>query len=237
MPPPSGPSLILPVEPIDPVSHGDLDVYLPDGDIPAPCVLLVHGLYPARPEVTPRHSRFYHDYASHLARRGIVAGLVDHDLTDGFLYHEALATITDAVSQLRALPETNADAVGLWFFSGGGPLSYPFLANPEPWLRCIELTYPVLPGAGTPGWPEPEAVVTGIASVPTYLTLVQNEIPDYVVGQQEFLARASDIDAPLNFRTVEGAGHGFDALQDEPHTRAAVADGLDWIVGRLNARR
>lgn len=235
MPDPSGPPLILPVEPITPVADGILDIYLPEGQLPAPCVLLVHGLYPEKPEVTPRNSRFYRDYASHLARRGLVAAVVDHELTGGAHYPEALATVSRAVDELRARPETDSDTVGLWFFSGGGPLSYPFLADPAPWLRCVELTYPVLPGAGTPGWLAPDAVVPGIASVPTYLTLVENEVPDFVAGQQEFLARTADIAAPLDVRTVAGAGHGFDRMQDEPHTRAAVADGLDWIIARLTA--
>nr|WP_296773986.1 hypothetical protein [Rhodococcus sp. (in: high G+C Gram-positive bacteria)] len=236
MPAPSGPRVILPVEPVEPVTRGNLDLFLPDAELPAPSVLLVHGMYPSKPAVTPRYSNFYHDYASHLARRGIVVGLFDHELTDGPRYDEALATVDSAVEHFRSLPETDADAVGLWFFSGSGPLVYPFLADPPPWLRCVELTYPVLPGAGTPGWLPPEAVVPGIAVVPTYLTLVENEIPVYVSGQQEFLARAAEIDAPLNVRTLSGAGHGFDLLLDTPATRAAVADGLDWMADTVASR-
>lgn len=237
LPEPSGPPLILPVESIAPIADGILDIYVPEGELPAPCVLLVHGLYPEQPVDTPRNSHFYRDYASHLARRGLVAGVVDHELTGGAYYPEALATVSRAVDELRARPETDSNAVGLWFFSGGGPLSYPFLADPAPWLRCVELTYPVLPGAGTPGWLAPDAVVPGIASVPTYLTLVENEVPGFVAGQQEFLARAADIAAPLNVRTLQGAGHGFDIRQDEPRFREAVAEGLDWIVAHLTASK
>jgi acetyl esterase/lipase len=229
------PRLILPVDPVTPTSHGDLDIYLPEGNLPAPCVLFVHGLYPERPTLTPRNSPFYQDYASHLARRGIVAAVVDHDLMNGFLYHEALATVRGAVDELRSLADVDSDSVGMWFFSGGGPLVYPFLADPAPWLRCVELTYPVLPGAGTPGWPTPESVVSGIKTVPTYLTLVENEIPDYVAGQHEFLQRAAEIDAPVDYRILPGAGHGFDAVQDEPRNREAVAEGIDWMVSTLTA--
>lgn len=229
----SGPSLILPVEPVVPKTTGLLDVYLPESGLPAPCVLLVHGLYPEQPEVTPRNSRFYAGYASHLARRGIVAAVVDHDLTRGFLYHEALATVTAAVDELRALPETDGGSVGLWFFSGGGPLSYPFLVDPAPWLRCVELNYPVLPGADTPGWPTPERVIAGMASVPTFLTLVENEVPDFVAGQQDFVLDATKAGVLLEVRTLPDASHGFDMLQDDPNNRAAVAAGIDWIAGQL----
>lgn len=234
MPRTAGPSLILPVDPVTPETHGGLDLYLPEGDSPAPCVLLVHGLYPQQPEVTPRFSSFYAAYASHLARRGLVAAMVDHDLTRGFFYHEALATVTHAVEQLRARPETDGDTVGLWFFSGGGPLAYPFLLDPQPWLRAVQLTYPVLPGADTPGWPAPEDAIAGIASVPTRVTLVENEIPDYIAGQQSFVAHAAASGVPLDVRTVDGVGHGFDALVDDPRTREVVSQNLDWISNALN---
>ena len=229
---PSGPHLVLPVDSVAPIRDGVLDVYLPDSPPPSACVLLVHGLYPAKPEVMPRDSNFYHDYASHLARRGVVAGVVDHELTDGFLYPEALRTVSAAVEQLRSRPEVDGSAIGLWFFSGGGPLAYPFLADPQPWLRCVELTYPVLPGPGTPGWPDPEHAIRGVATVPTRITLVENEIPDFV-GQADFLAQASTVGAPLEVLTVAGAGHGFDAMIDTPDTRAAVEAGLDWMVAQL----
>ncbi|MGB7384267.1 MAG: hypothetical protein WA927_13725, partial [Rhodococcus sp. (in: high G+C Gram-positive bacteria)] len=64
---PSGPHLVLPVDSVAPIRDGVLDVYVPDSPPPSACVLLVHGLYPAKPEVMPRDSNFYHDYASHLA--------------------------------------------------------------------------------------------------------------------------------------------------------------------------
>lgn len=232
----SDPPLILPAEPVAPESYDNLDVYLPADGLPAPCVLLVHGLFPEKPAVTPRHSRFYRDYASHLARRGIAAGVVDHDLVNGFLYPEALATVTTAFDRLRSLPTTDGDSVGAWFFSGGGPLAYPLLAEPPSWLRCVELTYPVLPGPGTPGWPTPEQAIAGIASVPTFLTLVEHEIPDFVDGQNGFVEQASKVDAPLEIQRVDGVGHGFDATADEWHARDAVSAGLDWMVERLTNR-
>lgn len=234
LPQTAGPSLILPVDSVTPETHEGLDLYLPDSGTPAPCVLLVHGLYPEQPEVSPRFSSFYPAYASHLARRGLVAAVVDHDLTRGFFYHEALATVGNAMEQLRARPETDGDAVGMWFFSGGGPLSYPFLVDPQPWLRAVQLTYPALPGPDTPGWPTPEAAIAGIASVPTRLTLVENEIPDYVADQRNFVVLAADHGVPLDVHTVAGVGHGFDALADEPRTREVVARNLDWMAESLN---
>ncbi|KZF10497.1 MAG: hypothetical protein WBD41_24480 [Rhodococcus sp. (in: high G+C Gram-positive bacteria)] len=237
MPQPTGKSLILPVDPVVPETRGQLDLYLPSTAGPAPCVLLVHGLYPEQPEVTPRFSNFYRDYASHLAHRGLVAAVVDHDLTRGFFYQEALVTVRDAVDRLRAAPETDENTVGMWFFSGGGPLSYPFLIEPAPWLRAVELTYPVLPGADTPGWPPPDNAIAGINVVPTLVTLVENEIPDFIPGQRAFVTQASNASVPLEVRTVAGVGHGFDAMTDEPHARAAVAEGLDWMATTLTSRR
>lgn len=230
---PTGPSMILPVQPVEPVLRGNLDVYLPDAGGPAPCVLLVHGLFPEPPEVTPRNSRFFRDYASHLARRGVVAAVVDHDLTEGMRFPEAAVTVRHAVDELRDQPETDGDVVGLWIFSGGGPLSYPFLADPPPWLRCIELTYPMLPAEDIPGWPTMDDAVAGTESVPTFLTLVQNEMPMFAPDQQTFLERVRITESPVTVQSVAGAAHGFDAASPEPHTMDAVAAGIDWMVGTL----
>lgn len=230
---PAGPSMILPVQPVDPVSRGDLDVYLPDAPAPAPCVLLVHGLFPEPPEVTPRNSRFFRDYASHLARRGVVAAVVDHDLTDGMRFPEAAATVRRAVEELREQPEADGDIVGLWIFSGGGPLSYPFLADPPLWLRCIELTYPMLPAEDIPGWPTMDDAVGGTKSVPTFLTVVENEMPMFAPDQKTFLERAETAESKVTAQSVAGAAHGFDGLEPEPHALDAVAAGIDWMIDTL----
>lgn len=230
----AGPSMILPVQPVEPATRGDLDVYLPDSGGRAPCVLIVHGLFPERPAVMPRNSRFFRDYASHLARRGVVAAVVDHDLTDGMRFPEAAATVGRAVEELRGQPEVDGDAVGLWVFSGGGPLSYQFLADPPPWLRCIELTYPMLPAADIPGWPTMDEAVAGTRSIPTFLTIVENEMPMFAPDQQTFLERVDKAGSRITVQSVTGADHGFDALQPEPHAQDAVAAGIDWMIDTLS---
>lgn len=230
---PSGPSMILPVEPVVPVVRENLDVYLPEGGGPVPGVLIVHGLFPERPETMPRQSRFFRDYASHLARRGIVAAVVDHDLTEGMRFPEASATIGRAVEDLRNQPEVDAAVVGVWIFSGGGPLSYPFLADPPPWLRGLELTYPMLPAEDIPGWPTMDHAVAGTKTVPTFITVVEHEMPMFAPDQQAFLERVEQIGSPVTVQTVAGAAHGFDALEPERHTQKAVAAGIDWMVDTL----
>lgn len=230
----AGPSMILPVEPVDPVTRGDLDLYLPDVEGPAPCVLVLHGLFPERPDIMPRQSRFFRDYASHLARRGLVAAVIDHDLTEGVRVPEAAATVARGVEQLRAQPEADADAVGLWFFSGGGVLSYPFLADPQPWLRCVELTYPMLPAEEFPNWPKTADVVAGTKSVPTYFTIVENELPMFAPDQQAFLEHANEVGAPITVTNVPGAEHGFDVSDSSPQALDAVTAGIDWMVETLS---
>ncbi|NLE82124.1 MAG: alpha/beta hydrolase [Rhodococcus sp.] len=229
----SGPSMILPVEPVVPAVRANLDVYLPEADGPAPCVLLVHGLFAERPETMPRQSRFFRDYASHLARKGIVAAVVDHDLTDGMRFPEASAAVGRAVEELRNQPEVDPDVVGLWMFSGGGPLSYPFLADPPPWLRGLELTYPMLPAEDIPGWPTMDQAVAGTKTVPTFITVVEHEMPMFAPDQQVFLERVEQMGSPVTVQTVAGAAHGFDALEPQPHAQKAVAAGLDWMVWTL----
>ncbi|MFD4366996.1 alpha/beta hydrolase [Rhodococcus sp. NPDC058521] len=227
------PSMILPVDPVDAVTRGNLDVYLPETERPAPCVLILHGLFAEPPEVMPRQSSFFRDYASHLARRGLVAAVIDHDLTEGLRVPQAVATVAQAVEVLRNQPEADGDEVGLWFFSGGGVLSYPFLAKPEPWLRCVELTYPMLPADEFPEWPTVDEVISGASSVPTYFTVVENEVPIFAPDQKAFVERAQKAGIPVTVNLVPGAEHGFDVFDERSEARDAVAAGIDWIVKTL----
>src|SRR4051812_14113840 len=112
--------LIVPTQPVEPYDHGSFDLYLPERVVRPPVVVLVHGLFPEPPPVSPRRTAFFRAYASQLAQRGLAAVMLDHDLTQGMRYPEASATLDRTLSAVRSSGEIDGDHVGVWFFSGGG---------------------------------------------------------------------------------------------------------------------
>jgi dienelactone hydrolase len=224
------PELIVPTDPVEPLDRGDFDLYLPEGARRPPVVVLVHGLFQQPPPVSPRRTPFFRAYAAQLARRGAAAVVLDHELTGGMRYPEAVATLDRVLSAVRSDDAVDGDTVAVWFFSGGGPLAYPVLAAGSEWLRCVALTYPLLPIEPIPGWPSLADALAGLGDTPVVLTLVEHEIPAFVAGQRALLAappsRLSRIDVPA-------AQHGFDTGPDTEHGRAAVLQALDAVADRL----
>ena len=224
------PDLVVPTELVDPVDRGDVDLYLPGHGGRPPVVVLVHGLFPEPPPVSPRRTPFFRAYAAQLAQRGTAAVVFHHELTGGLRYPEAAATLDRTLAAVRADSAVDGDSVALWYFSGGGPLAYPVLAGGHDWLRCVALTYPLLPTEEIPGWPSLADALSGLGRTPMVLTVVEHEIPDFVAGQQALLSaappRMSTIDVP-------GAEHGFDTGPDTEHARAAVVRALDAVAGHL----
>ena len=226
------PDLLIPTALIDPLDRGDFDLYLPEHGERPPVVVLVHGLFPEPPPVSPRHTPFFRAYAAQLVQRGVAAVVLDHELTGGMHYPEAAATLDRTLSAVRAESTVDGGSVAVWFFSGGGPLAYPPLAAGHPWLRCVALTYPLLPVEDIPGWPSLSDALHGLDRTPLVLTVVDDELPDFVAGQRALLAAA-----PPGLSTIEvsGAQHGFDTGPDTARGQAAVVAALDAVAGHLLA--
>jgi dienelactone hydrolase len=219
--------LILPTRPVAPSDLGDVDLYLPEGRERPPVVVLVHGLFQEPPPVMPRQTPFFRSYAAQLTQRGVAAVMLDHELAQGMRYPEAAATLGRTMSEVRRRPEVDGDRVAVWFFSGGGPLAYPLLTAEHEWLRCVGLTYPLLPTQDIPGWPSLTDALRGLGDTPVVLTRVEHEIPDFVAGQQ---ALCDARPANLTVIDVPGAQHGFDTGPATEHGRAAVVQALSAVT-------
>ncbi|MFC3687686.1 hypothetical protein [Aquipuribacter hungaricus] len=228
----TAPDLIVPTEPLEPSPREGYDLYLPEQGGRRPVVVLVHGLFQEPPPVSPRRTPFFRAYAAQLARRGTAAVVLDHELTGGMRYPEAATTLGRVLEAVRAEDRVDPDAVAVWFFSGGGPLAYPLLAAGHGWLRCVALTYPLLPTDDIPGWPTLADAVRGLGATPLVLTLVEHELPGFGEGQQALLDAA-----PPGMTTVSvpSAQHGFDTGPGSDDHRAAVVQALDAVAGHLLA--
>ncbi|GLY92892.1 alpha/beta hydrolase [Actinoplanes sp. NBRC 103695] len=230
------PPLVLPVDLRDAERRDPMDFYVPD-DVtdPVPAILVVHGgPLPAEVRPRPRDWPVFRSYGSLLAARGAMGATVDHGLYSPADCPAAAADIAAAVETLRTDPRVDADRVALWFFSGGGLLSAPWLREPPSWLRCVALTYPLL--APREGWPvdasfRPVEAVAGAGDLPIVLTRAGLEKPDVAAGVEQFVTAAAK--ARLQIIDVPLGRHGFDYLDDDDDSRAAITRALDLVLAEV----
>src|SRR5438477_11022020 len=118
-----------------------LDVYRPPSEGPAvPVVFLVNGDAPEEIIATAKDWGVYRSYGQHLAARGLVGVPFNHRSTNRMEPTEAANDVRAAISFVRGRAEdlaVDADRVGVWVFSAGGPFGLaPLLQAPPDWLRC-----------------------------------------------------------------------------------------------------
>ncbi|MEJ3658881.1 alpha/beta hydrolase [Actinomycetes bacterium KLBMP 9759] len=206
---------------------------------PRPAVLFVHGgPLPAERQPRPRQTPIFIGYASMAAAAGLVGVTFDHRLYTDQHYAEAADDVREAVEQVRALDEVDPDRVGMWFFSGGGPLGADWLRSAPAWLRAIAWSYPLL--APLPGWPgdvarfDAVAPLAEVPNLPKLLIRVGNEHPALAPVQDAFVATARDQDAALEVIEIADADHGFEAGTYSEHAGAAVRKAMGWMASAIS---
>lgn len=219
--------------------EGDrLDAYTAagTGDRRRPALVIVHG-GPVPPDARPRDWPGFVGYASLAAARGLVGVVVEHRLHSDQHYPTAAGDVAAAVERVRALDGVDPDRIGLWFFSGAGPLAVDWMVAAPPWLRAVAWNYPVL--APPPDWdgdiPRFDAIaaVSAAPDLPLVLLRVGREYPPLVPDQDRFVAEARRVGAALDVVDIPDADHGFEGLDHPDHARTAVDRAMDLLTARL----
>jgi acetyl esterase/lipase len=224
---------VLPVPPVEPERRGRVDFYPPTADGPRPAVVFVHG-GPVPPSVTPRDWPVYRGYGSLAAANNCVGVTVDHRLHALDAYPAAAADVAHAVRTARGDARVDPARIALWFFSGGGLLLADWLRDPPPWLRCVAASYPILgspPGQELEARFRPAEAVT--AAVPMVLTRAGLEQPPIAATVEAFVEAARAAGAPLTIVDVPNGHHGFDTLDDNDDSRAAVTRAFAAVMDHL----
>ncbi|ONH29507.1 hypothetical protein BL253_16720 [Pseudofrankia asymbiotica] len=228
---------VLDVKPVGRHRQGNIDVHTAglNTETPRPAVVFVHGgPLPAEVKPRPRDWPTFLGYGALAASSDLVGVTVDHRLHSGTDYPVAAEDVVSAVERARGLDGVDPDRVGLWFFSGGGPLSADWLAAPPPWLRCVALTYPILalPGSEKTRFNAVAALST-VPTVPILLTRVGHEYPEAARTQDAFVDAAGANGVALHVIEVPGGQHGFDSLDHTDESRAAVTEAMTWVSETL----
>ncbi|TGN79509.1 alpha/beta hydrolase [Streptomyces bauhiniae] len=217
-----------------------VDLYLPDGQEARPAVVFVHGgPLPAGIRPTPRDWPTFTGYASLAAQLGAVGVTLDHRMHAPDDLERAAEDVSAAVDLIRAHPRVDGDRVALWFFSGSGPLSAPWLSAPPPWLRCLAVNYPLLeplPGHGTDGDRfRPAAAVRGAGDLPIVLTRVGQEDPMLDATVERFLDAAGECGTEVEVIAAPRCRHGFETVDHTEEARAVVREAMNRVLGNLEA--
>ncbi|MEU6841159.1 alpha/beta hydrolase [Streptomyces sp. NPDC046716] len=224
--------------------RGTLDLYVPEdaARTPRPAIVFVHGgPVPEGAEPTPRDWPTLIGYARYAADQGVVGVTLDHRLHAVTAYPTAAADIEAAVAEVRADPRVDADRIALWFLSGSGPLTAPWLGARPAWLRCLAASYPIM--APLPGWGvndarfRPAEVVARGGTPPFVLVRVGREASAVAATVAEFLAAAEAGGAPVEVVDVPDAPHAFEGLDHTDSARDAVREAMRRVLRRLTARR
>ncbi|HET9896490.1 MAG TPA: alpha/beta hydrolase [Streptosporangiaceae bacterium] len=230
---------VLPTDSDPHERHGNIDLYLPEGEGPWPAaVFITGGPIPAELEWNrPRDWPMYRGYGGLLSANGLVAAPVQLPLHSYDDFPRAADALAAAVDVVRADPRVDGDRMCLWFFCGGSPLISDWLRNPPQWVRCIGATYPVLgsrPGKELPPRFLPaEALSVRTARPPIVLTRVGLEDPVVASTVAEFVTAAEKYDVALEIIDVPNGRHGFDFLDYTEESREAVYKALEMIRNAL----
>ncbi|SDJ56058.1 alpha/beta fold hydrolase [Streptomyces indicus] len=227
---------------IAPVRDGSVDFFFPATDTPSapprPAVVIIHGgPVPAGMRPEPREWPTFVGYARYAAARGAVGVTLNHGLHDVSDYPRAAADLAAAVDQIRADPRVDSSRIALWFFSGSGPLTTPWLSAPPPWLRCLAANYPImapLPNWGLPaGHFRPADVVASAGRLPLVLTRAGLETSAIAATVAEFVTAAQQAGARLRLVDVPNGHHAFEGLDPTDESRAAVREAMRLVLTEL----
>lgn len=222
---------VVDTEPVSPKRVADVDVYLPCVGSRAPLVVLVHG-GPMRtaPELPASRWPVYRGYAGLMSALGLAVAMFDHGLLSG-QEDRAPVHLRTAIATARSIDGVDGSRVLLWFFSGGGVLSPPYLREAPDWLRGVAFSYPRLDDAD-PDW-DPRAALHPSLRLPMLLTRVGLENPGLVAGQRRFVDEASRLAVPLDIIDVPNGRHAFDCGEPTHESQMAVTRAAHWALATL----
>jgi acetyl esterase/lipase len=211
---------------------GEFDLYrLASAPGPLPAVVFVHGPVPAQAPHRPRDWPVYAGYGRLAAVGGLVGVTIDVHYPHPAAWPATADQLAQVVEAVRSRPEVDADRVALWAFSGGGMLLGRWLADSPAWLRCVALSYPLLPTSPPAATPSHSEVLR--PGRPIVLTRVGRERPEVQATVDAFLAGAAAVNAAVEVIDVPDGQHGFDALDHVPRSREAVTEAMDAVHRHL----
>ncbi|QSQ18712.1 dienelactone hydrolase family protein [Pyxidicoccus parkwayensis] len=219
-----------------------LDLYIPDVasrmPVPAPVIVLVHGLLPPAVAAQVRDMRPFSNQARWLAAHGYVVAVPELGspitgpaqeqwFTDVPALQKRVEATLAFLRREAATYRLDADHMGLLVMSGGGlwGVTPALQKQPPPGLRCVAAWYPMLDAPGQPKGTLPRealAAVDAKKALPLLVVRAGRDSPALNTALDAFVKDAKGKGASLTLVELPEAHHAFDLVDDVESSRDAM---------------
>jgi acetyl esterase/lipase len=231
-----------------------MDIYRPS-ELPAgarlPALLFVHG-GPIKADLplAPKAWGVYTDYGELAAASGFIGVTFNHRYYGFDQLPTAAQDIAAALAYVQAQAgalQVDADRIGVWAFSAGGPLLSDFLRAPQPSVRCLVAYYalldlqPLIPhladvvdAATLQHFSPLDALQQAqAADTPLLIARAGQDRPEFNSTIDEFVQAALAANLPLDLLNHPSGRHAFDTLDNDRRSQAIVAHTIAFLQQHL----
>ena len=193
----------------------------------------------------------FRSYGEHLAARGIVGVPFNHRSSNRLAPIEVAGDVQAAIGFVRDRSRDfriDADRIGVWVFSAGGPFGLaPLLLRRPEWLRCAAGFYTIwdlAPLRGSLSWATDDSVRrwSCVAALdaespnlpPLLLARAGRDHVALLEGTDTFVRRAHERSVDLTVLDHPTGQHGFDTRDDDERSREIIREALEFFVRHLS---
>ena len=229
-----------------------MDVYAPAAQHPpAAALLFVHGGPIPRAMLAPTEWGGFISYGELAAASGFVGVVFNHRLHAPTDYPTSQSDMQAAIDYVRSHAADlgiDADRIGVWAFSGGGPLLAWCLRERPAFVQCLLAFYAILdvrhllpPDADAERLARAHAfspaahLGAAAATLPIFVARAGRDSAVINTSVDEFVREALTANASLDFANHASGQHGFDILDDDERSREIIARAMAFAQARLAA--
>ena len=229
-----------------------MDVYGP-ADRPAhvrlPAVLFVHGGPIPREMLAPTEWGVFISYGELAVASGFVGVAFNHRLHAPTDYLTAQGDMQAAIDYLRSHADdlgVDADRIGVWVFSGGGPLLAWCLRDRPAFVRCLLAFYAILdlrhllpPDAAgelvarAHAFSPAAHVGAASATLPIFVARAGRDSAVINTSIDTFVREALAANIWIDLVNHSAGQHGFDILDDDERSREIITRAIAFAKARL----
>jgi acetyl esterase/lipase len=229
-----------------------MDVYTPADGHPSkllPAVLFVHGGPVPTEMQPPKDWPFFQSYGELAAASGLIGVTFNHRFHHPLQFPDSRADVHAAIEFVRAHATEfgiDAERIGLWIFSGGGPHVSWLLRDRPSYVRCLIAFYALLDLRHLAPPNVDAQTLAGIneASAAMYVRDGAKDLPMFIAragldaemvnrGIDVFVKEVLSANAFLDLANHRNGRHGFDFLDDDDRSRSIIAGALAFAKTHL----
>ena len=231
-----------------------MDVYGPADrpmHVTRPALLFVHGGPIPRQMLAPTEWGVFQSYGELAAQSGFVGVVFNHRLHAPTDYPTSQSDMQAAIDYVRGhASDLGVDAarIGVWVFSGGGPLLSWCLRDRPAFVRCLLAFYAILdlrhlapPDAAADlvarllAMSPAAHLGAAAATLPIFVARAGRDTPVINTSIDAFVREALTANVSLDLANHADGQHGFDVLDDNERSREIIGRAFAFAKARLQA--